>query len=288
MKTLLIILVSLIATTPCLAQTNEIKNTPLTIGHTIQLVSTVLHENRTINVALPEGYDPQEDQKYPVIYILDGGRNEDFLHIAGLVKYNTQPWIDRFPKSIVVGIENLNRRRDFTFKVNNLDFLESKKMKKEYFSASGASAPYIDFLQNELIPYITQNYKTTEHRTVIGESLAGLLATEILLRHPSTFNDYIIISPSLWWDDHSLIREPSNLKKETITQPVKVYIGAPDREEDIEMYDSALQLEQTLKRLHPKIQLSFDYLPGELHSTVIHQAVYNAFRLLYPKTVYRQ
>lgn len=99
---------------PLAAQSND---QPLVIGTTVTLPSAVLNEKRTINIYLPEGYDPKDTVRYPVIYIPDGGVEEDFIHITGIVRYNTQPWVARFPKSIVVGITNTNRKRDFTFAV---------------------------------------------------------------------------------------------------------------------------------------------------------------------------
>ncbi len=133
---------------------------PITIGHSVELDSKELDEKRTINIYLPEDYKPEDSVLYPVIYIIDGGMEEDFFHIAGIVRFNTQPWINRFPRSIVVGIENTNRRRDCTFPVPDLDFVEKMGFKKEqfqlvwwickvyFFPGERASALYPQSLQN--------------------------------------------------------------------------------------------------------------------------------------------
>lgn len=160
----------------------QTESKPLVIGITEQFHSSILNESRTLNIYLPENYNVNDTVKYPVIYIPDGGINEDFIHIMGIVRYETQPWVNRFPKSIVVGIENTNRQFDFTFQVSNLDFLEKMGIDKENFSGYGGSENYISFLKNELQPYITSKYKVNAQRTIIGESLAGLLSTEILLK----------------------------------------------------------------------------------------------------------
>ncbi|HWW42666.1 alpha/beta hydrolase-fold protein, partial [Pedobacter sp.] len=123
------------------------KTQPLTIGVTTLLESKELDETRKINIYLPEDYKETDTTKYPVIYILDGGLEEDFIHITGIVRYNTQPWVNRFPKSIVVGIENTNRRRDFTFPVPDLDFLKKMGFKKEQYPQYGGSSKYINFLE---------------------------------------------------------------------------------------------------------------------------------------------
>jgi predicted alpha/beta superfamily hydrolase len=118
--------------------------------------------------------------------------------------------------------------------------------------------------------------------------LAGLLATEILLKHRSLFDNYIIITPSLWWGDGSLLKEAATLLQ-SAEEPVKVYLAACNQEEDKSMYEAAVALSEILKKNNgPKMETHYDYLPSELHSTVIHQAVYNAFRMLYPKTIYQK
>ncbi|UUC45802.1 alpha/beta hydrolase [Flavobacterium cerinum] len=253
------------------------QNQPIAFGTSAVLSSSILNENRTINIYIPEEYNENSDTKYPVIYILDGGVEEDFFHLAGIVRFNTQSWINRFPKSIVVGIENTNRRRDFTFAVSNTDFIEKEGFKKSSFPQYGESQKYIDFLEKELQPYLEKNYRVNEQKTIIGESLAGLLATEILLKRPHLFQNYIIISPSLWWGEQALLKNAKTLLNQNLKKPVRVYIGAPSKEEDLKMYQEVETLYKTVKT-DKNAAVIFDYMPDETHATVIHQAVYNAFK----------
>ncbi|WCT11400.1 alpha/beta hydrolase [Mucilaginibacter jinjuensis] len=255
---------------------------PITIGVTEGYYSKILNETRTINIYLPEGYNQTDTLKYPVIYIPDGGVDEDFIHLTGIIRFDTQSWVNRFPQSIVVGIKNINRRKDFTFPVANLDFLEKTGFKKEMFPAYGGSTNYIAFLQKELQPYIEKKYKASTNRTIIGESMAGLLLTEIALNHPTLFNTYIIVSPSLWWGDEALLHQPNALLQNKTHKPVNIYIGAPNRKEDEQMYQEAQGLYNMLK-VDNRIRLFFDYLPDESHATALHQAVYNAFKMIYGK-----
>jgi len=256
---------------------------PLSVVDT--LFSEELNEKRIINVYLPQGYTEETAEHYPVIYVPDGGTEEDFIHIVGLVRYNNQPWIDRFPKSIVVGIENTDRRRDFSFAVENLGFVERMGFKKEQFTQYGGSAKYIAFLEKELQPFIEKKYRTTDTRTIIGESFAGLLATEILLKHRHLFRNYIIMSPSLWWGNESLLREAPALLEKEADRDLKIYVGACQKEEDVIMYEDAVALSEVLKlKGGNKLKVYFDYLPNEVHATMMHQGVYNAFKLMYPET----
>lgn len=260
---------------------------PLVLGWVDEIQSAELQEKRVLNIYLPEGYDKNDTVKYPVIYLLDGGAEEDFVHIAGLVRYNTQPWIARFPKSVIVGIENTNRRKDFTFAVPNLDFVNRMGFKPEQFPAYGGAAKFIAFLEKELQPYISKKYKTTGQKTIIGESLAGLMATEILLKHRDLFNTYIIMSPSLWWGKESLLTEAPALLGSGKQEDVQVYIGVCSKDENKIMYNDAVALSETLKKYGgSRMKVYYDYLATETHATIIHQAVYNAFKLLYPHTAY--
>lgn len=66
---------------------------PLSIGETLEINSDILGEKRTLNIYLPPGYDNSQDVSYPVIYLLDGSLNEDFLHIVGLVQFLKCRWV---------------------------------------------------------------------------------------------------------------------------------------------------------------------------------------------------
>ncbi len=248
---------------------------PFVLGVIDSLHSDILKETRTLNIYLPEGYDPDSTTLYPVIYLLDGGADEDFIHVAGLVQYNTFPWVNKIPKSIVVGIANTNRLRDFTFPTT----VEDDKKK---YPAAGHSDKFIAFIEKELQPYIKRAYKTNNERTLIGQSLGGLLATEMLLKKTSLFNKYIIISPSLWWDNGSLL----NKTVPAVSQATSIYVGVgkegitpgtPPRVMEVDANVLADKLKQSNNK---HIKCYFDYLPDEDHATIGHQAVMNAFKML--------
>ena len=249
----------------------------ISIGESIALESNILNETRTINIYLPPYYQPNDTIKYPVVYILDGGVEEDFIHLAGIFRVNSQPWINRFPEAIVVGIENVNRRRDFTFAVPNIDFLDKLKYSKDFFPQYGGAEPYAAFLEGELIPYIDQHYNTTNVRTVVGESLAGLMSSYLLIKHPNLFSNYIIVSPSFWWGEEELLNETNQCLLKKIKQPVNVYVGVPSKEEDEMMYEVGHRFYSYLKQ-NPAIHATFDYMPEEVHATVLHQAVLHAIK----------
>ena len=261
-------------------KTNQPASKPFVLGIIQEIQSTQLSEKRTLNIYLPEGYNKNDTIKYPVIYLLDGSADEDFIHVVGLVQFNSFSWINRVPKSIVVGIANVNRQRDFTYPTT----IEEDKKK---FPVTGQSDKFISFIEKELQPFIEINYKTSSSKTIIGESLGGLLATEILLKKPTLFDKYIIISPSLWWDNGSLLNKTSAILENSFTQKTSVYIGvgkeglAPTTIPHSMIAEANLLAEKIQHTKSKNVNVYFDYLPQEDHATIAHQAVYNAFRILF-------
>lgn len=277
MKHLNYLLLFLLISLPCLAQKKPV-TTPITIGQQVTVDSKILGEKRLVNIYLPEGYNAKDTLRYPVIYLLDGALDEDFIHITGLVQYGSFEWVNFVPKSIVVGITTANRKRDYTYPTT----LETQKTA---WPETGHSDNFIAYIEKELQPYIDKNYKTTASKTILGQSLGGLLETEILFKKPTLFNRYIIISPSLWWDNGSLLSLQPGVLSAGFTQPTEIYIGVgkegltPTVDRVMEV-DANLLADKIKAGKSSAVKVIFDYLPAENHATIMHQATLNAFRML--------
>ena len=244
-----------------------VREEPLVVGEKLELYSPVLNETRQLNVYLPEGYATSPERNYPVIYLLDGGMDEDFLHIAGLVQFASFEWIGKIQPSIVVGIANTDRKRDFTYPSEN-------KEDKELLPTSGGSAAFIGFLEKDVVPLVRSKYRTSDNSTIIGQSLGGLLAAEIIVKRPDLFSNYIIVSPSLWWDNGVLLNLDIASGKQ---RNVYVTVG----KEGEEMEQGARKLAEKLTPLH---NVFFEFSETSTHADILHFAVYSAFGKLKPKT----
>lgn len=273
MKTYILLFLLLFGSKISFSQVKEIQ--PLSIGTVYKFQSTVLGEERQINVYLPPNYKNDDSISFPVIYILDGGLDQDFIQVVGVLHFNMLPWISKIPSSIIVGIGGNMRRRDFTFPVENLDFLKEEGFEVKHFPYYGGSTKYMDFLEKELFDLIASKCKATNHRTVIGESAAGLFASEILLKRPYLFDKYIIMSPSLWWGNRELLKNAVTYFQTNLKEEKEVYIGIPQREELESMYNDAESFYQIMKS-QPLLTIYRDYLPNETHATVLLPALMNA------------
>lgn len=265
----IVAIISLLLSAQLLAQK---KITPLTIGESITIDSKILQEDRVLNIYLPHGYSPDSAKTYPVVYLLDGSMDEDFIHVAGAVQFGSFSWINMLPASIVVGIANIDRKRDFTYPTRN-------ELDKKYLPTGGGAAKFIQFLSAEVQPFITKQYKTDTISTLIGQSLGGLLATEILFKQPDLFDNYVIVSPSLWWDEESLLQsEPTDY---TANKSVYVAVG----KEGAVMERLARALHVKLATLQKKnTRLFFKFLENQDHGDALHLAVYDAFEKIFSFT----
>ncbi len=121
-----------------------------------------------------------------------------------------------------------------------------------------------------------KTYKTNGSRTLIGQSLGGLLGTEVLFTRPELFDNYILVSPSLWWDDGSLSTKAESWCKEHAGADKKVYIAMAS---DDDMMQDDVDRVQAAFTAHAKAPFRWSYqeFPDETHATVLHEAVYRAF-----------
>ncbi|MFT3884380.1 MAG: alpha/beta hydrolase-fold protein [Flavobacteriales bacterium] len=241
---------------------------PFQLGVVEAIRSAVLNEERTLNIALPQGYHPDSAARYPVIYLLDGGADEDFIHVTGALQFAAFAWVAWQPPSIVVGIASTDRKRDLTFPT-------TIAADKEQFPTTGGSGAFMRFIGEEVIPFVEANYRTGGERMLIGQSLGGLFAAEVLIKRPELFTRYLIVSPSLWWDDGSLLKVPAAFLSDPAKAPTEVYIAVG--KEGRRMGGDAERLHALVKK-SPKIRSGASHLPKHDHANSLHQAVIDGFR----------
>ncbi|MBK6732052.1 MAG: alpha/beta hydrolase [Bacteroidetes bacterium] len=269
-KTILIFLIILCGCN-LYAQPQTLSTKPLVIGEIRTIKSEVLNEDRILNIYLPGNYDTAK--AYPVIYLLDGTINEDFLHIVGLVQFFNLQF--QMPDIIIVGIANVDRKRDFTFHTDLEDLQKD-------FPTTGHSDVFIKFIEEELQPFISNTYKTDGIKYIIGQSLAGLLASEILLKKPDLFTHYIIVSPSLWWDNESMLENANALLENQSENKLYVYIAVGTGEEKIMIRDASGLKKALEKSGNKNLTIEYNLMANENHATILHNAIYDALLNLYP------
>lgn len=232
---------------------------PAPAHESFTLHSRVLGETRRMNVYLPPRYAAERDARYPVLYMPDGGLQEDFPHVAETV--DTAIRAGEMRAMIVVGIENTQRRRDMTGPTE----MESDRA---IAPQVGGSATFRAFIAEELMPEVRRRYRSGGGDALVGESLAGLFVMETFFLQPDLFDTYVALSPSLWWNGKALARAAAERLKAWPTQgPRKTLYFAAASDDDIDAAGAALA--QTFRANAPaRLDWRFQPWSDLTHSTI--------------------
>ncbi|SJM65572.1 Putative esterase [Brevundimonas diminuta 3F5N] len=244
--------------------------TPVVIGQSYALPSAVMNQTREINVWLPPGY-AASGQTYPILYVLDGGQDQDFHHISGIAQLGTIVGTTR--DVIVVGIASVDRRNELALPTDDAELIAR-------YPTQGHSDRFRRFIAEEVQPFIESRLRTSGETALMGESLAGLFVVETFLKEPQTFDAYVAVSPSLWWDGGKLARQSGAHLRDHSNDPRTLILTLGD---EGEMMQAPMDVLTANLRDHalPGVKWDFTPRPNESHATIYHGAALDAFRRLY-------
>lgn len=248
---------------------------PLVVAITYTVPTAILEgESRKITVRLPTGYAEEPERRYPVVYLLDGGPEQDFEHIAGIAQSRDMNW--SFEPFILVGIESVNRRHELSPPV-----ADPKPYEEVLQATPGGSPDYRRFLREELKPLIESSFRTDGHDAIMGESLAALFVVETLLEEPTLFDDYIAISPSMWWENMKYGKLAASYFAKHPAGKRRLYLTSAN--EGDWHREGTERLVDALRSDAPE-GLDWTFVEAgesETHGTLYHPMALDAFRLLF-------
>jgi len=198
-------------------------NTQVKIIH-----STSVEDDFYLYISLPHSYEAT-DKTYPVLYILDG--DMAYGMAASIARY--LQFGGNIPELIIVGIGYGTLRKE-EGNMRQRDYSPTVKSGKE--DITGGAPNFLNFLTDELFPYINSAYRTDKNdKAVFGYSMAGLFCFYTLFNEPDTFNRYIIGSPYLLWDNAVIFNEEeeASIKFKKLDARVFISVGS---EESTEKY----------------------------------------------------
>ncbi len=232
--------------------------------------------------------DPEKGEKASTFYFLDPLR----LFVPSAAMTSNYEYFNYIPAAYFIGIgysneadgipKVENRTRDYTptkfTPPDSTHFLASNPV--DYIGSGGANA-FLKVLKDELIPFVEERFKVSNSdRVLIGNSLSGLAAVHSLLTQPDLFNRYLIISPSLWWDDWNnarhdryVMKQVSALNKVLFRKETRVYFAVGEHEEGFGMVTDLYVLvnELNMKGID-NLKSHLDVLEGEQHEGVFPSA----------------
>lgn len=241
-------------------------------AHIDHLVSEFNGINYNLYIHLPKNY-ANSTKHYSVIYLLDA--DYSFLLAKQIIEHLSDR--NRIEEYIIVGIAypdfdyKKNRTRDYT-----PSYVKNGGYGLEYQKYSGGAAKFYQFLNKELIPYLGSHYRANEKSTFVGHSFGGLFGVYVFLNHPETFNKYIIVSPSLWYDNYLLLKTAKNKQTFSVNKHIQLtlIIGENENDGDYKMVDDIKVLNDIInKKIHKNLINTLNIMSQMDHDTVFPSAL---------------
>jgi hypothetical protein len=266
-------------------------------GHIDTLSSKVLGEKRALWIYVPPAgpddsyYAPK---RYPVLYLLDP--DASYFYTSSLVQQlslGESMGMAACPAMIVVGIVNTNRSRDLTptHSLKGIGPYQDRSLVR-----SGGGGRFMEFLEQELLPYVDAHYPTLPYRVFAGHSFGGLTVLNALATKPSLFTTYVAIEPSLWWDNAALLQQikTTDLPRAAY-QGKKLFVAVantlPAGRDTVHLQADTLRstlpmranlgLIKWLRQQKSTLAWQWKYYPDENHFSVALPAQYDALRSLF-------
>ena len=150
---------------------------------------------------------------------------------------------------------------------------------------TGGSLQHARFFKKILFPYIESHYRTTQRRTYVGNSLGGLFGAYLLFEHPDMFSEFILGSPSVWFNNDYIL----SVKPKKTSHPTKVYISVgqletPEFGEGQDMVSGAKALAEKIEANEdPFIKLRFSIIDNATHATAFPTTAIQGLHWVYSK-----
>ena len=265
--------------------------------HDIEAVS--VDQTFRVQVAMPMSRASSDD-RYPVLYVTDVNGSMDAM--VGIVELLTIS--GEMPSTIVVGIgypvQSLMqtlvvRARDLTpvpdpqlAGQEALAAMIEGALTPSTGSSGGGADDFLQFIHEELIPFIDSNYPTTDDRGYFGDSLGGLFGLYTLFERPETFQGYIIGSPSAWVGGEWIMTRAEEFVAGHGDLAARVFMAVGGNEEigpelaPARMVTNVGRLETLLVGADfPSLRLQTHIFPDESHASVAYMNLIRGLHTVY-------
>lgn len=244
----------------------------------------------TLNIKLPTNYD--ENKTYQVLYYLDAWWLSDLV----LGTYTILRVTEKVDDVVLVGINlegdvldwNIQRTLDFTPSVYDMPIDQKVGIGKNAIpldsSTTGGADVFIQFLETKVIDFVGLTVPNIEeNRGFIGHSFGGLFGFYAMQNKPELFTDYILISPSLWWNNQEMLHAGLFEDYTMKTGSGKVYLSYGEGESRW-IARSNTRMDEIMKNLK-KYAFDYQFTAYEKadHNSVLPRALYDGLLYLYAK-----
>lgn len=214
-----------------------------------------LKTERILKIYVPESFQEDDQNTYPVTIVFDG----EFLFDVYVANTKLFASRDKAPEQIVVGIfQNQNEER-----YSDCDYSEDTGLPNQ------ESSKFYGFVRDELLPYLDDNYPTSLFKTIVGNTLTANFANYFFLESTPVFNAYVNINPSYATDMHQKLESQS----QSLITPYYYYLSGGDfnteaRTASINNTNNLLKLSE-----NPNFKYHYDDFSNSSKTASIGQAI---------------
>ena len=262
------------------------KQDSIYIGTRHTLFSEILNEERKYWIYVPETKAGEKGKAYPVLYLLDG---DSFFHsVVGFTRFFSSSKTSNLPPCIVVAVLNTDRTRDFTptCSAARRDGTICPYDKP----AGGGAEQFYRFLIEELRLEVENKVPANGTNFLVGHSYAGLFTLQTLSNHPESFDSYIAIDPSLWWDRGVFLQQAAKNVYQKDFSGKHLYVAFATRQRPaIKLIQFSLadslknKIIPEMKNKH--LHVIYKKFPDEVHGTIALPAIFDGLKSLFHSTI---
>lgn len=187
-----------------------------------------LQRDYQLFVSFPASYQQQPERRYPVVFVTDA--NYAFPLVRSIARRvgDHGKTLDDF---ILIGLSyadgdspQFSRNRDYTPSADGgADATSDMAGRKPVY---GEAENYRRFIAEEVFPFAARTWRVDMHRkTFVGHSYGALLGIQTLLTEPTMFENYILGSPSLWFDHKIMFAHEKNYAQTHRDLPANIFMA---------------------------------------------------------------
>jgi len=243
--------------------------------------SKILNQKRKITIYKPPVLPEYVETVSPVIYVLDGEYFADYFFTV--VNY----LCERFPGTppiTVVGIENEPSAMDETGRFNRLgrdrDYtpLVANARDSASFKTSGGADKYLQYIREEVFPFVEKDYKKTPYRVLAGASLGGFLVMHAFLTHHEMFDGYLASSPAMFINQSEYMKFAEKAINSATERNNRLFFSVGT--EAIHNVTNAIKFDSLLRKKNLKgLTYQFTFNPKGGHASI--KTWYDGFHYLF-------
>lgn len=228
-----------------------------------KLESPATRTNYWIYVCSPDSH--REPGPWPSVLFMDG--DDQFKY--AVKAYRVLRRKSQVPPLLLVGVgygasymKPANKRgRDYTPTHNAFE------------PSSGGAETFLQFLTTTLWPELKARYPIhTQQRGIAGYSLGSLLVLRALFQAKPFFTCHLAGSPSVWWDNRSILRQARTLRARYARLRARLFLSVGEKDSESMTGDLALLEAQLAKKPFKGLDITSCRFAGRDHFNALPDA----------------